>query len=71
MGARQQAGITEFVQVLADGLRRDVKAGGKVLNLNASQFPGENEDVTLSCACDLHEGSGREHETVSWILLGS
>jgi hypothetical protein len=63
MGACQETGIAEFVQVLADRLGRDVKAGCQILNLYASQFSGENEDVTLSCTCDLHGRVRREGET--------
>ena len=47
----------KFVQILADGLRRDVEAHCEIVDDDTARLPGERQNLLLTGAYDLHQGS--------------
>src|SRR5664279_3773826 len=48
MNTRQRAVIAEVVEILADGLRRDLETPGKILHHHPAKGAGDIEDLGLA-----------------------
>jgi hypothetical protein len=56
MGACQQSSVTKLVQILADGLRGNVKTLRQIIDLDGARGPRKGKDLVLARAQLGHVG---------------
>src|SRR5260370_30700754 len=57
MGAGQRAMIAQIVQIVADGLRRDLETPGEVFHHHPAKGAGDIEDFRLAVSKASHDGT--------------